>query len=596
MSTAVDEPSIDSGLRRDRRAILVVDLVESVRLLQSFEVDVIGRWRRDVMAARDEVLPAHGGRMVKSLGDGLLAVFAEPRFALAAAQEMQHAIQALNADRPAEAHLWLRMGLHVAEVIVDEIDVFGSGVNTAARIAALAPPGEIWLSVEARDAVADGLDAELHDRGECWVKHIDHPLRVYSARPADTAASPAMQVLRDEMGIGVTVMPFIASTASAESLPLADLLGDQVSAALSRSSHLRVVSRWSTQRVAARASEPRDVGRLLGVDYLVSGRLTAIGPAVHLQAELVECASGSVVWAGSHRSELPDILAGQDAIVHEVASSVSWQIVERELNRSAGMPMPTLDSHRLLMTAVGLIHRCAPHDFARAAALLEALAERHSRLAQPQAWLAHWHAMNVVQGHAGDPQLAAKRAWDHARRALNANAQSSIALTMTGLVCGFLMHDLEAADDHYAAALEINPNEPLTWLYKATLRAWQDRGAEALESARRALALAPHDPMRYYYESLAGLAALVAGETELARELSARSLRAHGRHTSTHRTLAVAQWKLGQEADARATVQAMLRVEPSFTTEGYLSRFPGGRSRLAVENAEILALAGAPLR
>lgn len=579
---------------RVRRAIVVADLVESVRLLQSHEADVIDRWRRYVAGVRADLLPVHGGRMVKSLGDGMLLEFSRCGDAVAAALALHRAIVPYNAGADPASAMALRVGVHVAEVVLDEFDVFGAGVNTAARIAGLAGPGETRLSAEVRDEIADGLDAELHDHGECWVKHIDQPLRVFEARPPG-AAAPAEAVLPmlGPLGIAVAVMPFVARGGGDDGPVLADLLADQVSGSLSRSSHLRVISRWSAQTVARRDVDVAEAGRLLGAEYLVTGTAYALGSRVQLTAELLDVRAQAVLWSTTLRAALDDVLAGADAIVPELVGGVSQHIVERELERSAHAPLPSLDSHRLLMSAVSLIHRSAPRDFARAESLLEALAERHRRLPYAHAWLAHWHAMSIVQGLSADLHAARAQAFEHARRALDADADSALALTMMGLVRGFVMADLDEADRHYARALALNPNEALAWLYTGTLRAWQGRGPEGYVAAQKALSLAPHDPLRYYYDSLAGFAALAAGEHEAAAALSQRSLRAHARHTSTHRTLAIAQWKLGQQDAARATVRDMLRLEPDFSAARYLQRFPGGITPMAVDNAETLVAAGA---
>src|SRR5580765_3487201 len=183
------EPIDWPELSRQRRAIVVVDVVESVRLMQANEADVIDRWRRFVNEVRTQVLPAHGGRLVKSLGDGLLLEFGTVPAAVAASLDVQRRIMPFNVGRDANAVMGLRIGVHVAEVVVDALDIYGAGVNLAARLADLAAPGEIAASAEARDALAEGVDADLHDLGECFLRRIDEPVRAYRIETPDSDRS-----------------------------------------------------------------------------------------------------------------------------------------------------------------------------------------------------------------------------------------------------------------------------------------------------------------------------------------------------------------------------------------------------------------------
>ena len=168
-------------LQRSRRTIVVVDVVESVRLMQAHEADVIDRWRRFVNEVRGEVLITHGGRLVKSLGDGMLLEFANVPSAVAAALDMQQRIVPYNEAREATAAILLRIGLHTADVVVDDLDIYGTGVNLAARLAGLADPGGIVASAEVRDQLVPGLSAEVEDLGDCYLKHMAEPQRHFAS-------------------------------------------------------------------------------------------------------------------------------------------------------------------------------------------------------------------------------------------------------------------------------------------------------------------------------------------------------------------------------------------------------------------------------
>ncbi|MBT9459325.1 MAG: hypothetical protein IV097_22100 [Burkholderiaceae bacterium] len=579
-------------LVRATKTIVIVDVVESVRLMQAYESDVIDRWRRFVHEVRTQVLPAHQGRMVKSLGDGMLLEFENVITAVAAALDLQERVGAYNLAGEEAARIYLRVGVHRAEVMVDELDLYGSGVNLAARLASLARPGGIICSAEVRDELVDSVHAEVEDLGMCYLKHWPCAIRVFQI--GAVIEPERRQEPHDDPLASLAVLPFQAREPRPDCLAAADMLADEVVRSLGQAAYLRVISRLSSA-AAAYDRSIAGIARRLDVAYIVSGAMALeAGGRISLDIRIEHGPSNTVLDVRTFSARLVDVLQGQDDLVPQAVSLISRCVVSRELERAQGKPLPSLEAQSLLMSGIGLIHRSASADFLRAQELLEALSERASQRPHGHAWLAKWHAMRVVQGLSDNVEEDAARALDCARRALDADPLSPLAHTMAGLAYGFLAKDLPVAQAHYEAALKTNPNEAMAWLYTGTLRAWQGRGREALAAARKALSLAPLDPMRYYFESLAGFAALAAGETQTALDWCLASLRANRMHTATHRTLALAQWRLGQAAEARATVRELMRLEPGFSVTRYLRRFPGGATAMALDNARDLRAAGAP--
>lgn len=579
--------------RRTRCAVLMVDMVESVRLMQQHEDATIDRWRRLVAQVRSRILPEGDGRLVKSLGDGMLLRFDGPEVALQGARAMMAWLDEANLAVPDDQAIRLRAGLHVADVLEDDLDIYGAGVNLCARLANLAQPGQIVVSAEVRDALIQQLAVDLEDMGECYLKHLAEPVRAFrvsGAGPVPIVPPSAMAALE----AAVAVMPLRPRLVGAELLPAGDLLVDEVVGSLSRSPFLAVISRLSTHAVAGWKLAPPELGQRLGARYIVSGSFDCDGGQLTVQLEMAHAPTAAVLWSQRWRSSLADVLAGEDAMVAEIVTAISFTVMQRELSRSRGAPLPSLESHSLLMSSIGLIHRSASDDFARARDLLEMLAERHARLPQPNAWLGKWHVLRTVQGLGGHAEQAARQALASANRALEAGPDSALALAVKGHVHGFLLQELDTANLHLERATEVNPNEPLALIYLAALRAWQGRAAEGVPLAARALALSPADPLRYYYETLNAFVAMTAGEHQLAVEHAERSLRAHRLHLSTHRTLAIASWHLGQTQRAREVVEEMLRIDPGFSAERYRQRYPGGDGEQARRNAEVLRACGAP--
>lgn len=580
---------------RSGRAILMADVVEYVRLMEQDEADTVLRWQALDGAIRSRALAQQGGHAVKSNGDGMVFEFGSVHQAMACAADMQHLTQQMNRGLSAERAMWLRVAVAYGDVYAQEHDIQGRAVNLAARLMTLAKPGEVVLSANARDQLIPGLDAEPEDLGECYLKHLPAPVRAYRLRSSLPQAPLAMpndnpRVLQ----AGVAMLPLQSLRDDEGHGALGDLLADEVIGGLSRAGQLHVISRLSTVSLARRSLGVREIGQALGVAYVVSGSYVVMGSRTRVHLEMARTEDQSVIWSESLDAEVNDVLMGSDAIVPQIVAAISAVVISQELQRAQTLPLPNLQSHSLLMAGIGLIHRSAPSDFERAREILELLAQRHARLPQAHAWLGKWHAMKAVQGLSDNPAQDAARALDKAHRALDADPQSSLALTMKGLVQGFMMKDLDAAQACYAQALAANPNEALAWLYTATLRGWQGRGEEAWAAAHKALALSPLDPLKYYFESLAAFAALAAGHLETATTLAERSLCANRLHTATHRTLVIARWLQGDESGALLVMGEMLKVEPGFSTARYLGRFPGGNNDTSREYARILRAAGAP--
>lgn len=582
-------------LIRRERALLAVDVVEYVRLMESDESGTALHWQGLSEEIAQRLLPEGGGNLIKSTGDGMLVEFADVPHAVRCAIAIQKTATDRNESKEKSRALWLRVAVHCGDVITSAIDVQGKAVNLVARIMTLAAPGEVVLSADAKDRLVPELDAEPEDLGECYLKHLPEPIRAYRLRSDGETISLPIANDQSALSVGIAVLPFVERVSDSGDRALGSLLADEVLGGLSRSDQMHVISSLSSAALSGRNLGVRQIGQALHAAYIVSGSFFVLGPKVRLRLELSRTQDEAVIWCETLESQISEVLAGVDDMVPRAVASISKTIIQQELSRSITLPLPNLQSHSLLMAGIGLIHRSARSDFQRAFEMLDHLAQRHPRLPQAHAWLGKWHAMRLVQGQSDDPAREASQALDSANRALNANPHSALAMTMKGLIKGFMFKDLQAAERHYLGALDANPNEMLAWMYLSTLMVWQGRGEEAWQAAQKGLRLSPLDPLRYYQDTMASFAALAAKRYLEACELAERSLRANRLHTATYRTLVIAQWMQGDEATARQTMSQMLGVEPSFSTSRYLERFPGGQNNTSREYARILRAAGAPV-
>ena len=406
----------------------------------------------------------------------------------------------------------MRIGIHVSPLVTDEHDIYGHGVNLAARLTTLAGPGEIVVSADVRDQLTPALDADIEDLGECYVKHVQQPVRAF--RVGAPGEQPVIERgnMAEDLRATIAVIPFRPRTLQPTDDVLGQLLADEVISALSHSPEVNVVSRLSTTAFQGREVKLDDVSAYLRADYVVSGSYHVDGDRVTLKAELAETRSMKVVWTQTLKGSVQGIVSGDDPLAGHLVNEACAAMMVRELQRSQGKAPQSLQNHTLLLSSITLMHRISPLAFQRAQQMLQVLIERTPRLASPYAWLAKWHVLRVTQGWSADAQADGKAALDNTKRALDRDATSSLAMTVEGQVNTYILKRLDVAEQFYAQALQSNPNDSLAWLLKGTLHAFRDEGKEAVRHTRHALKLSPLDPLKYYFDSLAATAALSAGQ------------------------------------------------------------------------------------
>ena len=586
-------PSIE---RPDRmtRAVVFVDLFESVRLMEADEDDTVQRWRQLVDWIEHEVLPSHEGRLVKSLGDGLLLEFPRVAPSVAAAFAIQKRCNDANADVPSARRMLLRMGEHVGALIADSHDVYGQSVNLAARLTTLARPGEIVVSAAVRDELTPALDADIEDLGDCYLKHVSQPVRAYrisppGAHPVIVPPAPAL-----ELRPVIAVIPFASRDVDLRYHLLGELLADEVISGLSQCAELHVISRLSTTAFRQRHATLAEVGAHLHAHYVLSGAYRVERRRAMLTVELADARTEHVVWSNELTADVARVLRHEDDLIERIVAETSRTIIATELQRAQSRALPTLEGYTLLLSAIALMHRLSLADFDRARDMLQALIDRVPRQAVPHAWLAKWHVLRVQQGWAEDPRMEAALALESTKRALELDTRCALALTIHGFVHTNLLKQFEVATESYDLALSVNPNESLAWLLKGTLHAFRGEGDAAMEETTRARRLSPLDPLRYFYESLSATAALSAERYQEAFDLATRSLRLNRTHTSTLRALAISQWHLGRPDDARKTVTELMRLEPGLTIGKFLARSPSSAFAPGRVWSQTLREAGVP--
>lgn len=585
-------PPVGLPLRLNK-VVLVIDLVESVRLMAADEARVVEAWRQFLAHIDHTLLPRFPGRIVKSLGDGLLAEFDNASHALALALAVHRYMHKTQDHLPPAERLQLRAGLHATHLYEEARDVFGSGVNLAARVAGLAQPGQTVVTAEVRDLVVDGLDAELEDMGECYLKHWPEPVRTWRAWAAGTSGQgrvPQAPVMPPEdLRPTIAVVPFTSRSTSPDYEVVGDIIADGVINQMSRTGLMRVISRLSTTAFRGRP-DLLTISAQLSAGFVLSGSYSVLGDRVIITAELAEVRRQDVIWTDRLVGPLDDLLQLQSQLIAALADASSQALIQATVQRAQVLPVPQLESHALLLGGINLMHRSTLRDLDRSRELLEAVSERHNRVAKPWTWLAMWHVFNVVQGRSPDAPTEFRQAIQLADRALDLEPTSSLALAIKGHVQCHLGTRLDESRELLLQATEINPNDHTAWLYAGFWSTMWGDPADAVIETEKALALSPLDPQRFFTELLLAHSYLMADELQKAVDMCERSRKRNRCHLATLRVLLTAQCELGNTASAKLILDELKARQPGLTVRGFLAY--GGESRMRMRIASAMRSLG----
>jgi adenylate cyclase len=537
------------------------------------------------------LVPAHGGSLLPAPRPRWLASFYGLRDALACGRQLQQALAPQAPDLGGARSPVLQLALH-------RIDRHPrQATDLAARLAALALPGQILASAEVAGRFIPALDGDLVDLGEQHLGLQLGPQRVYALLPDEAGAGPGRVLPRPgALRPALALIPPRGLDGSGEADMLGDIVADQLIAALSRSPVLAVTSRLSTRPLRQRALSAEQVGRLLGAQFVVSGHCVRSSGRLRVHLEVADGRTGRVLGACQAEDADHAALQTDSTLVQALVAELGRLVLRHELVAARTAPLPTLETHTLLLAAIGLMFRLVPGDVAEARQLLDEVCRRAPHHAAPLAWLARWHLFRLVQGGAAHREADGRAALALAQRALDIDPESPLALTMLAAARTSWSRDLDGAATACDAALAINPSESLAWLQRGAVQAFDGAGAEALASSQRAWQLSPLDPARPWYRSLMASAALTAGDHPRAIAEARQALRLNREHLSSHRVLAIALQLSGRHEEACAAVAELLRRDPRLTVADYIARSPGARSGLAEVFGQALGEAGVPAR
>ncbi len=553
--------------RRKLAAILVADVVGYSRLMGEDEVGTLDALRAHREELIEPKIAEHEGRIVKLMGDGLLAEFPSAVEAIQCAVEIQRTMGERNADIPEDRQMIYRMGINIGDIIVEAEDIYGDGVNIAARLEGLAEPGGICVARNVYNQVKTKVEASFEDLGEKEVKNIPEPLRVYrvvsDALVVQAVRSPSTVLpLLDKPSIAV--LAFENMSGDVEQEYFADGIAEDIITSLSHTHWLFVVARNSSFTFKGRAVDVKRVSEELGVRYVLEGSVRKAGNRVRITAQLIDAATGNHIWAERYDRDLEDIFAVQDEITESVVAAIGPELMVAETQRAQRKPPQSLDAWDYVLRAVSHIWRYTEEDNRKAQDLLRkaieldpAYAQAHSMLG----WSYVWHAWMGWGDRPADFNPLAREA---ARTAVALDEHDPWGHVVLGRVHAF-GRDQENAVAELEKAIQLNPNLPMAWGMLGLALAYGGKSEQAIAELDRAIRASPRDPFNAVYYGIYSVAHYLAGRYEEAARWARQGVQLRPDNPGCHRMVAISCAKLGQFEEARAAMDRAKRLQPGLS-------------------------------
>jgi adenylate cyclase len=561
----------EERVERRLAAILAADVAGYSRLMGLDEEGTLAALKRHRGELVEPKIKEHRGRIVKTTGDGMLVEFASVVDAVRCAVELQREMAARNGDIPAERRIEFRIGLNLGDIIIDDNDIYGDGVNIAARLEALAEPGGICVSRVVRDQVRDKLDFSFADMGEQQVKNIARPVRAHRillGAEAVGSIGAAAAVARSARPVpqkpSIAVLPFANMSGDIEQEYFSEGVTEDIITNLSRNRAFFVISRSTSFTYKGPAVDVGKVARELGVRYVLEGSIRRAGNRVRITAQLIDAETGHHLWADRYDRELADVFALQDEIAQRITGAIAPGIISAEIRHAQRKGPSQLDAWDRIMRAHWHIRRFTEYDIAEARRLLGkaiALDPADSMAFSDLAFARHFEA---VFGWGDGPAQSHAAFAEAARKAVTVDDEDAVAHTALGL------HELfsgrhEEARRRLRRALDLDPNLAPAHGFLGNTYAWGGDHDAALPHLEEAIRLSPRDPLLVLWHAGMSLCALTAGRYEEAIEFGIRAAEDNLEFADTYAFLAAAAGQLGGAAAARAALDQLLQRMPGLT-------------------------------
>jgi TolB-like protein/class 3 adenylate cyclase len=548
-------------------AILAADVAGYSRLVGADEEGTLNRLKSIRAELIDPKISEHHGRIVKTTGDGLLVEFGSVIDALRCASEWQRGMDQRNAATPDSYRTQFRIGVHQGDIVVEDGDIFGDGVNVAARLESLAEPGDICVSARVQEDVSGRLDLTFDDIGDQKFKNIARAVRVYRVHLATAENTPKVTPTESEPALAlpdkpsIAVLPFQNMSGDPEQEYFADGMVEEIITALSRIRWLFVIARNSSFTYKGRAIDVKQVGRELGVRYVLEGSVRKAGGRVRITAQLIDALTGTHLWADRFDGSLEDIFELQDKVASSVAGVIEPTLQAAEIRRSADRPTTDLTVYDLYLRALPHWGSFEKDRIVRALDLLGQAIQRDPHYGPALALAAHCQTLLHANDWTDDVEMNRSKGIDLARRALRSAPDDPDALVRAAFTLGYFSDDINVALGLIERALTLNPSSASGWLWSGVLKNFAGQPDIAIEHLKTYLRLSPRDRVVAPGPGL-GAAHFFKHQFEDAAAILLSSLEQAPGFAMTYRLLASCYAHMGRLDEAGEIVERLRAITP----------------------------------
>jgi adenylate cyclase len=563
-------------------AVLAADVAGYSRLMGSDEEGTLARLKAVRKTLIDPTIAFHRGRIVKTTGDGMLVEFVSAVDAVRGAIEIQRGMAAQNVDVLQDIKIEFRVGIHVGDIIIDDNDIFGDGVNIAARLEGIAEPGGVCVSDDAQRQVRGKVDITFEDLGLKTLKNIAEPMRAWRLRLGDQGAAKAVLNFRSGQAPSlavpdkpsIAVLPFQNMSGDPEQEYFADGVVEDIITALSRFNSLFVIARNSSFTYKRKPVDIKLVGQELGVRYVLAGSVRKAGGRVRLTGQLIDCATGAHIWADRFDGELHDVFELQDQITISVLNQLLTHVQVVEIERANRKTSTNLNAYDCYWKGLAEHWKQTKSSNDAALAYFLRAIELDQNFSSAYGMAAIIYAMQKQNFWLADVAQDTTEAIRLARRAIELGPTDETALCRGGHCLGYLAGEVEFAAECIRRGLAINPNYAGGWSYSAWTHQWLGDHQASLENVRQWERLSPREPTMLEGKMISAFAHVYLGHLDEAVRLAQQIIDERPNIMVGWRLLAISRALAGDVVLARVATKKVLDLDPSLTVTGLVALAP----------------------
>jgi adenylate cyclase len=587
----------EERVNRKLAAILAADVVGYSRLMGADEEGTLSALKQHRQSVFDPAVAAHNGRIVKLIGDGTIVEFGSVVDAVNCALSVQRSDGALPDEAMRQPRIVLRIGINLGDVIIEGDDIYGDGVNIAARLEPLAEPGGICVSSIVNESIGNRIEVRFQDGGDITVKNIDRPIRVWKWHPSATpdVAKPngnkATQSLPNVATASIAILPFTNMSGDPEQEYFTDGISEDIITDLSKIAGLTVIARNSSFTYKGRSVDIRTVGRELGVQSVLEGSIRRAGNRVRITAQLIDATSGAHLWADRYDRDLTDIFEVQDDVTHRIVEALKITLSPDEQARLADTETANVAAYDCVLRGreFMLAKDKNLETFGQAIKYFKQALEHDPNYSLAYACLGFGYMFDYQNRWTEDPDSSLPIAREYARQAIEKDPNEPMARCVSALAASY-EKDLDLAKAEIDAALALNPSLALAHNLRGTIRTFAGQPLEAIPEIEQAMRLDPALSGQFLH--FLGLAYLMAGKYETAAALLRQRIILVPNTDFSRAILTSALGHLGEIADARRVWGELMEINPNYSFAAHVGRQPFKRQEDVERIAEGLRKAG----